>query len=233
MEASSPLKIKENDVLWRFYYKRFSLDGKQVEEPKNHCRYFWTAVKGFGFWLTREISLKKLWGIFLLTNFIIIGAGFITPENFVKSHQHFLDAFVFSLAIAFMASFLIAILATFYRIGNFVKRKPILKKTLTTIMVGGFTAVVIAVIVVEILRGEKSFADYFWEKVGLILKILPFTIGGGALMILITLLVAKFHKRNNKAVRLVKSFTIFLSDTKKKFCRTVEPPPSFQEKQDN
>jgi len=53
------INILNDDFLWLFYRKRFLIEGKEVEPPKNLCLYFWTSVNGFGLWLGREVKLRS------------------------------------------------------------------------------------------------------------------------------------------------------------------------------
>ena len=42
-----PYQIRENDILWKFYCKAFSLRGKNVKAPSGRCSYVEGAFVGF------------------------------------------------------------------------------------------------------------------------------------------------------------------------------------------
>ncbi len=71
------INVRQSDILWQFYTKAFTAEGKAIEPPKNLCRYVETALVGFGFWLQREVRLLNLWLAFLATVAVFTGMTFI------------------------------------------------------------------------------------------------------------------------------------------------------------
>src|SRR3989338_3798100 len=64
--------IKRSDFLWRFYCKNFTVNGKEIQEPKNLCNYFLTAIAGIIQWFAKEVKLRLLWGYFCLAAIIVL-----------------------------------------------------------------------------------------------------------------------------------------------------------------
>ena len=73
--------IKRSDFLWRFYCKNFTVNGKEIQEPKNLCNYFWTPIAGIIQWFAKEVKLRLLWGYFCLAAIIVLGSVSLFPHQ--------------------------------------------------------------------------------------------------------------------------------------------------------
>ena len=113
------ISVRRDDILWRFYCKRFVVEGKEIEAPKNLCRYFWTSVKGFGLWLGREVRLRSLWLIGIVATAILFGMVRAIPNtnNIVAT------VVVVTIAVLWNFALLTAMFVTLYRVKRVVEAR--------------------------------------------------------------------------------------------------------------
>lgn len=72
------LKIDDNDTLWHYYKKSYTLASSPIEPPTNLCSYFWTSVWGAYCSLCIESPIYMQWlmllGLIGLDAFLLTGA---------------------------------------------------------------------------------------------------------------------------------------------------------------
>lgn len=122
------IAIQQDDILWHFYCKRFTLEGKEITPPTNLCPYFWTAITGmvltarykmrhFAHWLGVEVPLGKIWLFFLASLIAMVVVARLPWQN---------DAIMFLAlitALVFAAAYLAAALVSLYRLAQFIVRR--------------------------------------------------------------------------------------------------------------
>ncbi len=225
------LSIKETDTLWKFYQKSFTLDGQKVSPPKNLCQYFWTAVMGFGFWITREIELWKLLAVFLGSIFSVFVISSVLTDAFLKIHPYIWD-FVFWISIGpLVISMLALALALSSRIRRLIHNSPALQGYMAII----FGIGMVVFMVISWLRSSNfslvtAFEDVLKLAVlGIAVMVVVSAVVGGLLYIWLKI---PGEKKSNFA-KLVKTFFEALKAKKRKFCPLVEPPVEFQKGKQN
>ena len=113
------INVRQDGVLWRFYCKKFLVEGKEVEPPKNLYRYFWTSVKGLGLWLGREVKLRSLWliGLVVTAMFFAIACVNSNMKNIVIIALAIMIAVLWSFALS------TAMIITLYRVKRVVEAR--------------------------------------------------------------------------------------------------------------
>ena len=207
------INVRRDDILWRFYCKRFVVEGKEIEAPKNLCRYFWTSVKGFGLWLGREVMLRSLWLISIVATAILFGMARAIPNanNIVATVVVGTIVFLWSFA------FLMAMFVTLYRVKRVVEaRAP------WVIYFLGACFILVA-IVRAITQGTlwpeftRLFGDVLqWGRYILVVMIV---------MLVITLTLRMVpHRRLQKLRGLFETLGAFMSAKKNRVCPPINPP---------
>jgi len=214
------INIRQDDILWRFYCKRFLAEGKEVEPPKNLCRYFWTSVKGFGLWLGREVRLQSLWLISLVATAVLFGMARAIPDarNIVAT------VLVVTIAVLWNFALLTAMFVSLYRVRRVVEaRAP------WVIYLLGFCFIVLA-IAHAATQGTlwpeftRLFGDLFQWLVGYMLVVM-------VAVIIIALIISTIpHRRLQKLRRVFQTFGAFVSAKKSRVCPPVNPPEDFKVK---
>lgn len=201
--------VRQDAFLWRFYCKRFTIEGEKVEHPKNFCRYFWTSVNGFGLWLGREVRLRSLWLISLLVTAIFFGmACAITDINNTVA-----TILVVTVSVLWNFAFVTAMLVTLYRV------KPLVLYLL------GF-CVIVVVIANSATRGTlwpelTRLFDDFLRRMGFVLIVM-------VAAIIIALIFSTIpHRRLQKLRRVFQTLGAFVSAKKSSVCPPVNPPEDF------
>lgn len=75
------INLKKGNWLWWLYCRNYTLHGREIPLPKNLCRFWWIAVGGFISWIMREIKLRYLWAVLILTTLIMAALISLTPEG--------------------------------------------------------------------------------------------------------------------------------------------------------
>ncbi len=122
------IAIQQDDILWHFYCKRFTLEGKEIAPPSNLCPYFWTAITGmvltarhkmrhFAHWLGVEVPLGKIWLLFLASLIAMVIVARLPWQNNAIMFLALITALVFA------AAYLAAALVSLYRLARFVVQR--------------------------------------------------------------------------------------------------------------
>lgn len=209
--------IHRDDILWRFYCKRFTVEGKEIESPKNLCRYFWTSVNGFGLWFGREVKLQYLWLIGLVATIVAIMASAIPNSNSIITTVLFV-----AIAILWSLAFFAAALVTAYRL------KRILETRMPPWLTYFLSFLFIAFLAVH-LATQGMFWPEFTRLFGDILLLFGYIlIGMVAIMIIAIILNLVPHHRLRKLQRVFQTFSAFVSAKKGAICPPVNPPTGFK-----
>lgn len=214
------ISVRQYDILWRFYCKRFLIEGKEVETPKNLCRYFWTSVNGFGLWLGREVKLRNLWLISLVATATVFAMARAFPD---ENNTIVITILVVAIAVLWNFAILTAIFVTTCRMMRVVEaRAPWVMYLLGS-------CVIVLVIVHMVTQGTlwPEFTRLFGDS----LQLFGYVLMAGAAMIIIGLVSSAIpHRRLQKLQRAFQTFGAFVSAKKSRVCPPVNPPEDFKVK---
>lgn len=227
---NSVLKINEKDWLWKFYCKRFSLAEapNPVVAPKNLCRYFWTSVLGLSFWLRKEAKVRYLWLAAAVS--YGISASPVLNNEFVKSIPLVYNLLVGILLLIFVLSFFVAFILFVFRFRDNIEnliRDTLVEKALGILLliaVGGFS-------VYGLIFHWREFFSHFVRDFASVLHWLPYILFSVAVAGVGAWVYFKVFRDSAFAKTLKTSFAYVVA-VKHKMCPLVEPPDSFQEKED-
>lgn len=213
------INVRQDDILWRFYCKRFLVEGKEVEPPKNLCRYFWTSVKGFGLWLGREVRLRSFWLIGLVATAILVGMTCVIPDtsNIIAT------VLVVTVAVLWSFALLTAMLVSLYRVKRIMEARA---PWLIYLLVFCFIVLVIAHAATQgILWSEFTrLFGYLFQWLGYMLVVM-------VAVIIIALVISIILRRRLQGLRRVfQTFGAFISAKKSRVCPPVNPPEDFKVK---
>ena len=212
------IDVHKDDILWRFYCKRFTIAGKEVPPPENLCKYFQTSLKGMFLWLTDEVKLQSLWLIHLLTIAVLGLFSTIHPDagNIVVRFLAFLSF------VLCMFSLAVALSVTLLRLKHLiVTRAP----WVIWPFIVGF---IILVLTNKSLRAELWTEDTF----NFILTVLKFMLASVVATVVFFCILVKIPNRNlEKLQQLAQTFLAFLKAKKDRVCPPVNPPEDFKPKQ--
>lgn len=221
------INIRSEDILWRFYCKRFVIEGEEVEPPKNFCSYFRTAMKGFILWFTKEVNLSKLWLLALLAFVLLSAAVKIFPH---PSQSHiFVKVLVFTLWIIYILMVVSVGGVTLIRVFRTVEaRAPWVMYLITFCFFG-------SLIVHETVHGrlwiitQKFFREMIqWLAYGMIA-----VVGICITIFLFALIVpfvpyGTFHCHSQRMQRVFTAVVTYVKAKKKRVCPLVNPPKEFK-----
>ena len=209
------LNIKEDDILWRWYKKRFEIEQKQIEAPKNLCSYFWTSVRGLGLWIDREVSLTRLWMVTLSALLLFILSSFLvhatSPVVWIAGSVAAVVTFI-ALLLTMAASFNTSINRAFRRLHKNSK--------VEALAVFSFFGIIV------VFMAQRGELVRFLKE---IFAALPYALGLVVAIVLVLALYIVLPQRITGGVgKAVKTCIAFLSAKKQRFCPRVDPPASFQ-----
>ena len=214
------INVRQDDILWRFYCKRFTVEGKEVEAPKNLCRYFWTSVNGFGLWLGREVKLRSLWLVGLVATAILFATALAIP----KADNIFVTTLVVTVVVLWNFAFLLAMFVTLIRAKRVIEaRAPWVMCLL------GFCFIVFAVAYAVTL---ETFGSEFQKLFGYMFRWMGYMLIVMVSMVIIMLVISRIpHHRLEKLRRAFQTLGAFVSAKKRRVCPPVNPPNEFGTKQ--
>ena len=211
------VNVRSDDILWRFYCKRFLVEGKEIEPPKNLCQYFWTSVKGFGLWFGCEIKLWSLWLIGLMATAIL----FAMARGITDTNNTVTDVLIITITVLCGFMLLTAMFVTLYRVKRLVEaRVPWVMHLLgfCTIVIGIVYAATQGILWPGLMR---LFGDIF-QWMGYMLMVMA------AAIIIALILSTISHGRLQKLQRVFQTFGAFASAKKNRVCPRVNPPEDFK-----
>src|SRR3989338_1809859 len=214
------INVRQDDILWRFYCKRFTVEGKEVEAPKNLCRYFWTSVNGFGLWLGREVKLGSLWLFVLVATALFFATALAIP----KTDNIVVTALVVTVVVVWYFAFMLASLVTLIRAKRMVEaRAPWVMYLLGVCFVAFAVAYAIT---------PETFGSDFQQLFGYMFRWMGYMLIVMVSMIIIMLVISRIpHHRLQKLRRAFQTLGAFLSAKKRRMCPPVNPPEEFETKQ--
>ncbi len=210
------IDVQENDILWRFYCKRFIIEGREIQPPKNLCRYFWTAVHGFGLWVGRELKLSTLWFTALAITIVIFAIARTTPNT-----GGLTKGVAFILTILWFTVLLCAICVTASRTVRAIEtRAPWVLP-----IIGGISIICLVTFfsVRAIIRGTflSGLRDFFSP--------MPLLLALGVAMVVLMIIASKTsHGRAKQLGRFFETLGAVVIAHKKRFCPGVNPPKGFE-----
>jgi len=215
------INVRQDDILWRFYCKRFTVEGKEVEAPKNFCRYFWTSVNGFGLWLGREVKLRSLWLVGLVATATLLAVALAVP----KTNNIVATVLAVTVVVFWNFAFLLAMFVTLIRARRVVEaRAPWVMMYLP-----GFCFIVFAV---AYAITPETFGVEFQQLFGYMFRWMGYMLIVMVSMIIIMLVISRIpHHRLQKLRRAFQTLGAFLSAKKRRVCPPVNPPEEFETKQ--
>lgn len=210
------INVLEDDILWRFYCKRFTAEGKEVESPNNLCRYFWTSVMGFGLWLGREVRLQRLWLINLFVTAILSGIVWVIPDT----DNAIVTILVITVAVLWNFSFLVALCVSLYRVKRVVEaRAP------WVIYLLGFCFIIL---IITHLVTQGTLWPEFTRIFGDLLRWMGYMLIVTVVLLIFTLILSTIpHRRLQKLWKVFQTFSAFVIAKKNRICPPVNPPENF------
>lgn len=208
-------QCRQDDILWKFYCKRFTIEGKEIEPPKSLCPYFWTSVNGFGLWLGREVRLRTFGFICLAAIMIPFILYRLVPLQNPRSPVFLTISGILGTVLT------LTLFVCSYRLERFImKRAP------WAIYLFGSCIIAIPVIHATLrgtlLREAQRFFSDVSQAIGYLFAM--------AIVVLVGTLVLSFipHERFQGFRRAFKTVGDFLAAKKNKFCPPVNPPEGFK-----
>ena len=209
------IAIQQDDILWHFYCKRFTLAGKEITPPTNLCPYFWTAIVGVGLWLDVEVKLSKLWLSVLGGLLLWIGM------TFMPFRGTFFYTVVGAVLIPWDALLMISIVISTRRLRRWLERRyPWVLPTLVAVTV---IPMAIYMIVLAVTQGHiwTDFRASFWFVFRGIAYISLGVLGISILAALAALIPAR---RLDGLRSTVATVSAYIHAKKNKVCPPVTPP---------
>ena len=205
------LTVNESDILWRWYKKRFEIERKEIDPPKNLCSYFWTSVHGFFLWIDREVPLTRLWIVALGALLLFIVSAPMTQAAPIIASVVAVIAF-----LVLLPSALVSANTSINRLFRWLDTKPKGRVVGTCAIFG-------------VLFGWLAIEGELGKLLSEVLAMLPYAVGLVVTVLLIGVIcIALPQKITGGVGKAARTFVAVLSATKQKFCPRVEPPASFQ-----
>jgi hypothetical protein len=213
------IDIRPDDFLWRFYCKRFTVEGKEIQAPKNLCRYFWTSANGFGLWLGREVKLALLWVTVLVSFAILWALGLLLPK---EPNTVGLVIFI-AVAVVWQISFILSFYVTGLRAWRALKyRVP-----WVTYVVGGgiFSAILITAI------AQGAFWPGIKQMFSEVFQWLGYIIIAAVILAFLAFLASRIlHERTERLKRFFQTIGAVAAAKKRRYCPPLNPPQGFEPK---
>lgn len=216
------MNIQPNDLLWKFYCKRFTIEGKQVEAPSNLCPYFWTSIKGFGLWLNREVRLRTLFFTALAATAALFCGAWL-----LKSVVGSIPASIFLsvLMVVWITSLTILFYSAQNRLWRWLEARPPVKDTVALLFMGFLIAIAIWGSVSGTLLSDmqRQFFTFLW--------LVGYGVAAIFIIVIAALLLSKAPSGHlRKLERTFQTIGAYARATKKGVCPGVTPPPGFNVK---
>ncbi len=213
------IDVRENDFMWRFYCKWFSIQKKGVVAPSNLCQYFWLSVYGFGLWLGKEIRLYRIWAFFLAATAIFFGV--------VPLASYYEGVLISTLCVAtsllWAIAFFVATIVSGLRLVLHERARWVLY-----LLTAGF-----ALMVLSELAAKGVLLSEFRKLAGEMLQVLKYELALIGFAIAAALLLCKVPSHQTQRVwRLFETFGAYLKARKKAICPSINPPPGFKNPED-
>jgi len=210
----SVLKIRDDDLLWKYYQKYYTVDDLKVPHPQNLCNYFWTAVFG----AIRSFYIEKpLWVVWLSAIVLIGGVQMLFSCLGTWNLPVFIRVFFVPLIFVIPISGALTLASTGGRLKGWAL--SIYAGLLLGAVIGMFIGALMLAFNDPNLTWE-SFLLCFAALAGAALVVGVF-IGLGFLIYTICKPVAGW--------RFVKTIGVYLMAVKHRMCPLMEPPQSFKE----
>lgn len=221
------INVRKDDILWQFYCKRFTIENREIEKPKNLCRYFWTSVKGFGLWLSREVRLYTLWLIGLIATAMLFAVirFFPSPKGNIP-----ITVVCVIVAVIWYVTAMAPVYVTMIRISRVLRaRAP------WTIYLFGFSLMTL-LIVYEVRPGAfgpelQEFFRYLLRWMGyafvILISLTIITIFAGIIAGVISKAPNHRLEKLQRVLRVLETFGALISAKKSKVCPPINPPEGF------
>ena len=215
------INVDKDDILWQFYCKRFTIEGKEIEHPKNLCRYFWTSVHGFALWIGREVKLRYFWLTTILSSLVFFGLANATKQVNAGSTLFVLNLLALGFGIFMVLAFFTTMVVNLYRIDRRIGTRARVVAFLFSL------CLIIATVAYSIVQGT------FWpETLRIFARLLPL-IGYGlvasvALFAIVLILSAMPRHSQQKLWRVFQTFGVYAAAKKSRACPRVTPPKDFK-----
>lgn len=211
-------QVNHNDILWFFYRKNFEIQGRPIESPRNLCRYFWSAVNGFGLWMFREAKLRILWGVALPA--VIF---YTILKSFTNGHENTL------LSVLMVTTFLLSSLAFMTALWVTIDRLWQFMKTKTPRLFNVFITVGVIALIVFTVYAQRDTLRSDFESFLNIIKTGAFwgAIAAVALVFLAVIASVIPKRKQERFVRMIDTLTAALKAKKERICPGVDPPRGF------
>lgn len=210
------INVKEGDLLWFFYCKFFSINGKEIIAPQSLCPYFWTAVNGFGLWLGREVKMLKFLYVAIVATILFVGTLYVSPNA-----TGILAGVVYvTITIIWCASVFVMMIVFGHRLVHFLETQA---RWAIYLFVFGSLAIFLSHLHLKgvLLPEAKRFLSEILQimKYGLVMIV-------GSIVLALGLSKVP-SSRLEKVQGVLETFAAFLKAQKNKVCPPVNPPPGF------
>jgi hypothetical protein len=212
------IQIRQSDWLWALYCLSFTLEGKSVQEPKNICPYFWTAMKGLRLWFMKVPHLGTLW----LYMGAILGMACTTG---ILSRQFPDSDLLFSVFLIYFIVCHLGCIAmvwiTMSRATIAIKKRPKLQKIMERIMLAFFAIAVLCLLANEYSKGT------LWSSLARHLK-LWFTVFITVALIVVPIMLYLLKSKGETAFNSLNTLAAYVKAVWGQYCTPVIPPPEFK-----
>lgn len=215
------INAQESDLMWRFYCKWFSINGKEVVAPISLCPYFWTSVFGFCLWLGREVRLRSFWAIALAST-LLFGASISLSSGM---EGVLVSGICLVVTVAWVFTFFAAAFVSMHRLWLLLEERA---RWVIYLIGAGFLAFILgnAAIQGTLVPDLKNLlAEMF--------RAMKWGIAVIAILIVAALLFCTIpSSRLSKAQDVFKTFFAYAKARKNGLCPPVNPPPGFRKSGD-
>ncbi len=214
---SKSIDVHPGTLQWRFYCLRFTLDGLEVESPRNLCRYFWISVHGFGMWLSREAKLLMLWLVAMAATALLLAVVRVLPKSYVLTQAVF-----WVITPLWYLVLLVALFATVTRAQRIIDARIPWAKNL---IVGSIFSTFVIYAVSHV--GLSTLLRQLYEEAKGAMKLAAIMVA--AMIVLGIILIIVPQTWLQRVSCFFRALSARASAGKRSACPQVNPPPGFTE----
>lgn len=217
------IDIQPNDILWLFYCKKFVLEGKEIQEPRNLCFYVRMAMKGFFLWLSLEAKLSVILRTALAAFAMLvvtIGSLHVIPIN---AFTTILVVALVVLSLLLFATIATMMLAAFDRIYCLIEKQAVWFALLVAFFFLGYS------VVESVSQGvllSKMFDVIHEIRLVVLMAIVTWVFILAFLLVGVVISGWNSFRYFKQTLRLLQTMLAYLK-TKSHVCPLVNPPEGF------
>ena len=225
----SVLKIEQNDILWKYYEKAYTLSNLEIEPPTNFCQYFWYGLGGMLQSFYEEVQLWFVWLVALLLPIACVGLSWLA-ESVLGSPYHILIVPITSLLfVASLANIAATWLATD---GRLTGRWRTMLRWLTSSAVGGIILCAIGILLYHCVLSVAGITSWAaagerFETLAIVCGILAMMLICGVVVVLAVVALWRFILSPMGSWRFIQAIWMMIKSFKHQVCPLIEPPEAF------